>query len=104
LHKSVAILSRRRVATVAIVVLAVGVVRGAARDSSSPGDRGHVTITAAAHHRAPASVHLDGVVPIAVSAFVGLLWAAERIVRFRAGVPAAASLIRRRGPPRLLAY
>jgi hypothetical protein len=85
-------------------VLTAGIVRGPSWDSGSPGDRTHVTIAGAAHHRAAASVHLDGAVPIAVALFFGLLWATERTSRLGVCVPAAAILIRRRGPPGLLAY
>jgi hypothetical protein len=98
--------SKRRLAAAAfaVVVLTAGVVRGPSWDSGSAGDRGHMTIAGAVHHRAPASLHLDGLVPSAVAVFFGLLWATVRSSRSGVCVPAAASHIRRRGPPHLLAY
>jgi len=95
---------RRRLAACAVVVLAGVACLGLARDSSGTGERGNATIASAGHHQATASIHLDGVAATAAVAFAVQLWAAERVSRRRTCVPLATRLIRRRGPPHLLAY
>jgi hypothetical protein len=105
LRKSVLPTSKRRLAAAAfaIIVLAVGVVRAPSWDSSSTGERAHVTASAL-HQRAAQSLHVDGVLPSATAALFGVVWATARGSRRRSPIPAATRLVRGRGPPLDLAY
>jgi hypothetical protein len=96
--------SRRRLAALAVVVLAGAACLGFTWDSSRTADRGHETTAVVAHHHTAASMHLDGVAAIATVAVAALLWSTERVSRRRAHVPLVTSMVRRRGPPLLLAY
>jgi hypothetical protein len=94
----------RRLATLAVVVLALGAFVGLAWESGATIERGHATIAIASHHHAAPPLHLEGVAALLMASLAAQLWTTERISRTRVCVPAAASLVRRRGPPDLPAY
>ena len=94
----------RRLATLAVVVLALGACVGLAWDSGATIERGHAAIAIAGHHHASPPLHLEGVAALLMAALAAQLWATERISRTRVRVPAVASPVRRRGPPDLHAY
>lgn len=97
--------SRTPARLVAVLLLAGAVCLGLWSDPNGTGERGNATIASAVHHLPSPSMHLDGVVAIAVAAAAAaaLFWATDRLSLRCIAVPASKCAIRRRGPPVVVA-